>query len=107
MCDGSSWTHLTQAPVTAQAPARLQAQSPVLKLYLNLCDEGALEPVGDGSPWSSLHHCLPPARLPPQAPHQVGMRRKSKIPLKPTSILLLRHDKAVDEEGREYIIVDL
>ena len=33
---------------------------------------------------------------------------KDSVPVRPTSIeSILRHDKAVDKEGREYIIVDL
>ena len=45
------------------------------KFNLKLHNEGPLEPVGDGSTWSPLHRCLPPARLPPQGPHQVGKRQ--------------------------------
>ena len=43
------------------------------KFNLKLHNEGPLEPVGDGSTWSPLHCCLPPARLPPQGPHQVWL----------------------------------
>ena len=94
-------------------------------------DDGPLELMGDGSPWSPLYRRLPPARLPSEGSHQVWRKRSTTIrntpgtrmsstiftiwihddrypiPIPPNNDVCRRHDRAVDEDGTEYIIVDL
>ena len=70
---GSTSNQLYIAPHSAGWTASPKVLSQALR------NEGPLESVGDGSPWSPLYRCLPPARLPPQGPHQVGKMQKEKI----------------------------
>ena len=42
-------------------------------------DDGPLELMGDGSPWSPLYRRLPPARLPSEGSHQVWRKRSTTI----------------------------